>query len=66
MGLCATLQTEVAHELTALIGPGAVDAWDLGAVETAARRLALRLAARAVAQRLNIILCGSQATECAR
>jgi hypothetical protein len=36
-----------------LVGPGAVDGWDFEAIETAARRTALHVAARAITQRLN-------------
>src|SRR5450759_3230573 len=52
-GLCATLQAEVAREITDLIGPGAVEGWDVEAIEMAARRQALAVAARAAEQRLN-------------
>ena len=41
------------EELEALLGRSAVQDWDLEAVEMAARRQALRLAARALEQRLN-------------
>ena len=40
-------------EIEALIAPGAADALDFEAVEMAARRQALQLAARAIEQRLN-------------
>lgn len=36
-----------------MIGPGAVDDWDLEAIETAARRRAMAVAARTVEQRIN-------------
>jgi hypothetical protein len=52
-GLCAALQTEVAQEIATLVGAGAVDDWDFEAIETAARRQTLGVAARAVEQRLN-------------
>jgi len=44
---------EVVREIEALIAPGAADRLDFEAVETAARRQALSVAARAVEQRLN-------------
>ena len=47
------LKTEIVAEIEALIGPGAVDGVDLEAIETAARRAALALAARAVERRFN-------------
>ena len=36
-----------------LLGTGVVDEWDFEAIETAVRRMAMRVAARAVEQRLN-------------
>jgi hypothetical protein len=44
---------ELATEFDALVGPGAADGLDLGAIEVAARRRALALAARAVERRLD-------------
>jgi hypothetical protein len=44
---------EVVAEIEALVGPGAVDGLDFEAIETAARRRALAIAARAVEQRFN-------------
>lgn len=41
------------EEIIALVGPGAVDRLDFEAIETAARRRALSVAARAVERRLN-------------
>lgn len=52
-GLQAILEAEVTAEVEALIGPEAVTALDFEALETAVRRQALALAARAVEQRLN-------------
>ncbi|MFQ6047547.1 MAG: ISKra4 family transposase [Gemmatimonadales bacterium] len=40
-------------EVEALVGRGAVDEWDFEAIETAVRRQAMRVAARAVEGRLN-------------
>jgi hypothetical protein len=40
-------------EIEALVGPGAVEGLDLEAIETAARRRALGIAARAIEQRLD-------------
>jgi hypothetical protein len=52
-GLQAAFAAEVVAEIETLVGPGAVDRLDFEAVEVAARRQALRVAARAVEQRLN-------------
>jgi hypothetical protein len=52
-GLQTALAAEIVGEIEVLVGSGAVDEWDLEAVETAARREALRVAARAVEGRLN-------------
>ena len=52
-GLCAAFQTEVAQEIATLVGTGAAADWDFEAIETAARRQALRIAACAVQARLN-------------
>ena len=57
-GLCAAFAAEIVAEIEALVGPGAVDGWDFEAIETAVRRQALRVAARAVEQRLNADTCG--------
>ena len=46
-------EAEIAAGIDALIGPGAVAGIDFEAIETAARRQALHLAARAVERRLN-------------
>jgi hypothetical protein len=43
----------VTAEIEALVGPGAVDGLDFEAIETAARRQVLQLAARAVERRFN-------------
>jgi hypothetical protein len=52
-GFKEAFDAEVVAEIQALIGPRAVDGLDFEAIETAARRRALSLAARAVEQRLN-------------
>ena len=52
-GLKTVLDAEVISEIEALIGPGCVDRLDFEAIETAARRRALSVAARAVERRLN-------------
>jgi len=52
-GLSANLQNEIVQEVEALLGRQAVQDLDFEALETAARRQALRLAARALEQRLN-------------
>ena len=44
---------EIVTEIEALLGTVVVDEWDLEAIETAARRMAMRVAARVVEQRLN-------------
>src|SRR6516165_9732302 len=49
-GLCAGIREEVGEEVEALLGRSAVQDLDLEAVEVAARRQALRLAARALEQ----------------
>ena len=52
-GLKEAFDAAVVAEIEALVGPGAVDGLDFEAIETAARRRALTVAARAVEQRLN-------------
>ncbi len=52
-GFKAAFEEETVAEIEALVGPGAVDDWDFEAIETAARRKALRVAARAVELCLN-------------
>lgn len=52
-GFKAAFDLEVVREIEALIAPGAADRLDFEAIETAARRRALSVAARAVEQRLN-------------
>lgn len=52
-GLQAAIAAEVCGEVEALVGEGAVDNWDFEAIEMAARHEALRVAGRAVEQRLN-------------
>ena len=56
-GFKETFDVEVVREIEALIAPGAADRLDFEAVETAARRRALSVAARAVEQRLNADHC---------
>ena len=51
--LAAAFQQQIAAEVEALIGPAAVAQLDFEAIETAARREALKVAAYALAQRLN-------------
>jgi hypothetical protein len=52
-GLQANLQNEIVQEIETLLGRQAVQELDFEALEAAARRQALRLAARALEQRLN-------------
>lgn len=52
-GLFTILQNEIAQEIGALLGQESIADLDLEAVEMAARRQALLLAARALEQRLN-------------
>jgi hypothetical protein len=52
-GLSTSFQTEIAQEVQALMGRQAIGQLDLEALETAARRGALRLAAAALQQQLN-------------
>lgn len=52
-GVKEAFDAEVVAEIEALIAPGAADRLDFEAVETAARRRALSVAARAVEQRIN-------------
>jgi hypothetical protein len=52
-GLQAELQNDIVPEIEALLGCRAVDDLDFEALETAVRRQALRLAARALEQRMN-------------
>ncbi|MBM4397147.1 MAG: ISKra4 family transposase [Deltaproteobacteria bacterium] len=52
-GLKAVLDSEAIAEIEALVGPGSVDRLDFEAIETAARRNVLHVAARAVERRLN-------------
>lgn len=56
-GFKEAFDVEVVREIEALIAPGAADRLDFEAVETAARRRALSVAARAVEQRLNADHC---------
>jgi hypothetical protein len=52
-GFKTAFEAEIVTEIETLVGPGAVDEWDFEAIEMAARRKAMRVAARAVEQRLN-------------
>jgi hypothetical protein len=52
-GFKEAFAAEIVEEIEALVGPGAVDGLDFEAIEIAARRETLALAARAIAQRLN-------------
>jgi hypothetical protein len=52
-GFKAAFEQEIVAEIEALVGSGAVDDWDFEAIETAARRKAMRVAARAVERRIN-------------
>lgn len=52
-GLQKAFSTEVVAEIEALVGSGAVQELDFEAIETAVRRKAMRLAARAIQQRFN-------------
>jgi len=55
--LATAFRTEILAEIDSLVGEGSVDAWDLEAVEVAARRKVLPVAARAIEQRLNADTC---------
>ena len=52
-GFKTAFEAEIVTEIEALVGTGAVEEWDFEAIETAVRRKAMRVAARAVEQRLN-------------
>jgi len=52
-GFKSAFEAEIVTEIEALVGAGAVDEWDFEAIETAVRRKAMRVAVRAVEQRLN-------------
>jgi hypothetical protein len=52
-GFKTAFEAEIVAEIEALVGTGAVDDWDFEAIETAARRKAMRVAARAVERRIN-------------
>jgi hypothetical protein len=52
-GFSEAFAAEVVAEIDALVGPGAANGLDFEAIETAARRRALAVAARAVERRLN-------------
>jgi hypothetical protein len=52
-GFKTAFEVEIVTEIEALLGTGVVDEWDFEAIEKAVRRMAMRVAARAVEQRLN-------------
>ena len=52
-GIKAALEAQIITEIEELIGPGSAASLDFEAIETAARRQVLALAARAVEERLN-------------
>ncbi len=52
-GFKMAFEVETVTEIEALLGTGVDDDWDFEAIEMAARRMAMRVAARAVEQRLN-------------
>ncbi len=52
-GFKSAFEAEIVAEVEALVGDGAADNWDFEAIETAARRQAMSVAARAVERRLN-------------
>lgn len=52
-GFETAFEAEIVTEIEALVGAGAVDEWDLEGIEMVARRKAMRVAARAVEERLN-------------
>jgi hypothetical protein len=52
-GFKAAFQAEIVAEIEALVGTGAVEEWDFEAIEVAARRKAMQVAARAVERRIN-------------
>ncbi len=52
-GLQTELQDEIVREIETLLGCPSIVGWDFEAIEMAARRQALHLAARALEQRLN-------------
>ena len=53
-GFKAAFDAEIVAEIEALVGDNAVDNWDLEAIETAARRKAMSVAARAVERLINV------------
>jgi hypothetical protein len=52
-GFKTAFEAEIVAEIETLVGTGAVDDWDFEAIETAVRRKAMRVAARAVERRIN-------------
>ena len=52
-GFKTAFEIEIVTEIEALLGTGVVVDWDFEAIEMAARRMAMRVAARVVEQRLN-------------
>ena len=62
-GFTTAFAAEAVAEIEALVGAGTVDDWDFEAIETATRRKALRVAARAVEQRLNADTSGPRGSD---
>ncbi len=52
-GFKAAFEAEIVAEIEALVGTGAADNLDFEAIETAMRRMAMRVAARSVERRIN-------------
>ncbi len=52
-GFKTAFEVETVNEIETLLGTGVVVDWDFEAIEMAARRMAMRVAARFVEQRLN-------------
>ena len=52
-GFKTAFEAEIVAEIETLVGTGTVDDWDFEAIETAARRQAMRVAARAVERLIN-------------
>jgi hypothetical protein len=52
-GFKTAFEAEIFSEIEKLVGPGTIDGCDFEAIESAARRKALQIAARAIEQRFN-------------
>ena len=52
-GFKEAFEAEIVAEIETLVGTGTVDDWDFEAIETAARRKAMHVAARAVERLIN-------------